>query len=103
MWCDWCVGERFAETGRGPVRRQPYRCTGCGRRLTARTGSAFSWYRFPDGVIAPAVRSYLQYRLSLASSGQSVAHLSTNQRNLANWRRASASCSHSGCGSARRS
>jgi transposase-like protein len=31
--------------------------------VTACTGSAFSGYRFPDAVIALAVRSYLRYRL----------------------------------------
>jgi transposase-like protein len=34
--------------------------------MTVRSGSAFSGYRFPDEVIALAVRWYLRYRLSYA-------------------------------------
>jgi transposase-like protein len=34
--------------------------------MTTRSGSAFSGYRFPDEVIALAVRWYLRYRLSYA-------------------------------------
>ena len=64
MRCDGCAGERFTKAGRDRARRQLYRCTECGRRLTARTGSAFSGYRFPEEVITLAVRWYLRYRLS---------------------------------------
>src|SRR3712207_709747 len=64
MRCDQYAGERFTKAGRDRSGRQLYRCTGCGRRLTARGGSAFSGYRFPDEVIALAVRWYLRYRLS---------------------------------------
>jgi transposase, IS6 family len=64
MECDRCGGERFTRAGRDRSRRQLHRCSGCGRRVTARTGSAFSGYRFPDDVIALAVRWYLRYRLS---------------------------------------
>ena len=64
MRCDRCAGEWFTKAGWDRARRQLYRCTGCGRRLAARTGSAFSGYRFPDDVIALAVRWYLRYRLS---------------------------------------
>jgi transposase, IS6 family len=59
-----CAGERFTKAGRDRSRRQLYRCSGCGRRVTARTGSAFRGYRFPDEVIALAVRWYLRFRLS---------------------------------------
>jgi transposase-like protein len=34
--------------------------------MTIRSGSSFSGYRFPDEVIALAVRWYLRYRLSYA-------------------------------------
>ena len=64
MRCDRCAGEWFTKAGWDGARRQLYRCTGCGRRITARTGSAFSGYRFPNEVIALAVRWYLRYRLS---------------------------------------
>ncbi len=66
MRCDWWVGERFTKAGRDRFGRQLYRCVGCGRRLTARTGSALCGYRFPDDVIALAVRWCLRYRLSYA-------------------------------------
>ncbi len=73
MRCDRCAGERFTKAGRDRARRQLYRCTGCGRRLTARTGSAFSGYRFLDEVIALAVRWYLRYRLSYAEVAEMLA------------------------------
>ncbi len=73
MRCDRCAGERFTKAGRDRARRQLYRCTGCGRRLTARTGSAFSGYRFPEEVIALAVRWYLRYRLSYADVAEWLA------------------------------
>ena len=69
MRCERCAGERFTKAGRDRFGRQLSRCTGCGRRVTARTGSAFSGYRFPDEVIALAVRWYLRYRLSYAVFG----------------------------------
>ncbi len=40
--------------------------TGCGRRITTRSLSAFRGYRFPDAVIALAVRHSLRFRLSYA-------------------------------------
>ncbi len=73
MRCDRCAGERFTKAGWDRARRQLYRCTGCGRRVTARTGSAFSGYRFPDDVIALAVRWYLRYRLSYAEVAELLA------------------------------
>jgi transposase-like protein len=73
MRCDRCAGERFTKAGLGPGRRQLYRCTGCGRRVTARTGSAFSGYRFPEDVIALAVRWYLRYRLSYVEVAELLA------------------------------
>ncbi len=66
MRCTRCVSVRFAKAGRDRYGRQLYRCTRCGRRLTKRSGSAFSGYRFPGEVIALAVRWYLRYRLSYA-------------------------------------
>ena len=66
MQCDRCAGDQFTRAGRDRKARQLYRCQACGRRLTTRSGSAFSGYRFPDEVIALAVRWYLRYRLSYA-------------------------------------
>src|SRR5918999_2762150 len=73
MRCGRCADERFTKAGRNRSQRQLYRCTGCGRRLTARTGSAFSGYRFPDEVIALAVRWYLRFRLSYAEVAEWLA------------------------------
>jgi transposase, IS6 family len=64
MRCDRCAGERLVRAGRDRAGRQVWRCAACGRRRTERSGSAFSGYRFPDEVIALAVRWYLRYRLS---------------------------------------
>ena len=66
MRCERSAGERFTKAGRDRSGRQLYRCVGCGRPLTARTGSVLCGYRFPDDVIALAVRWYLRYRLSYA-------------------------------------
>src|SRR3712207_7642549 len=66
MRCERCAGERFIKAGHDRFGRQLSRCTGCGRQRAARTGSAFSRYRFPEDVIALAVRWYLRYRLSYA-------------------------------------
>ena len=66
MRCDQCTGEHFTKAGRDRQRRQLYRCQACGRRMTIRSMSAFRGYRFPDDVIALAVRHSLRYRLSYA-------------------------------------
>src|SRR5918997_651535 len=57
-------GELFTKAGRDRQQRQLYRCRACGRRLTIRSDSAFSGCRFPDELIALAVRWYLRFRLS---------------------------------------
>ena len=69
MQCDRCASETFTKAGRDRLGRQLWRCQACGRRLTARSASAFSGYRFPDEVIALAVRWYLRFRLSSADVG----------------------------------
>lgn len=66
MQCDRCSGEDFTKAGRDRQARQLYRCGTCGRRRTARSSSAFSGYRFPDDIIALAVRWYLRFRLPYA-------------------------------------
>ncbi len=55
MQCDRCAGDEFTKAGRDRQGRQRYRCTRCGRRLTPRSMSVFSGYRFPDEVSALAV------------------------------------------------
>ena len=66
MQCTRCTGEQFTRAGRDRQQRQLYQCQACGRRVTARSTSAFRGYRFPDEVIALAVHRYLRYRLSYA-------------------------------------
>jgi transposase-like protein len=66
MQCDRCGGEQFTKAGRDRAGRQQYRCHACGRRLTERSISAFCGFRFPDDVIAVAVRWYLRLRLPYA-------------------------------------
>jgi len=64
MECVRCAGEQFTKAGTDQERRQIFRCTACGRRQTERSSSTFSGYRFPDEIIALAVRWYLRFRLS---------------------------------------
>jgi len=52
---------------------QRWRCDECGRRFTARSTSAFSGHRFPDDVIALAVRWYARFRLSYADVAEWLA------------------------------
>jgi transposase-like protein len=73
MRCGRCAGERFTKVGRDRSQRRLYRCSECGRRVTARTGSAFNGHRFPDAVIALAVRWYLRFRLSYAEVAEWLA------------------------------
>ena len=73
MQCDRCASEAFTKAGRDRLGRQLWRCQACGRRLTTRSPSAFSGYRFPDEVIALAVRWYLRFRLSYADVAEWLA------------------------------
>ena len=73
MRCQGCAGERFTRAGRDRDGRQVSRCTGCMRRQTGRSASAFSGYRFPPDVIALAVRWYLRHRLSYADVAELLA------------------------------
>ena len=73
MQCDRCRSERFTKAGRDRQARQLYRCGACGRRRTSRSSSAFSGYRFPDDVIALAVRWYLRFRLPYADLAELLA------------------------------
>ncbi len=73
MQCDRCGGEVFTKAGRDRQARQLYRCRACGRRVTVRSSSAFSGYRFPDDIIALAVRWYLRFRLPYADLAELLA------------------------------
>ena len=66
MQCDRCSGKQFTKAGRDRYERQLYRCHSCSRRMTERSSSAFSGYRFPNEVISLAVRWYLLSKLSYA-------------------------------------
>ncbi len=58
--------------------------------MTQRSGSAFSGYRFPDDVIALAVRWYLRYRLSYAEVAEWLAErgVSVDPSTIYDWVRA---------------
>ena len=73
MQCTRCASTEFTKAGRDRHCRQLYRCTRCGRRMSVRSGSAFCGYRFPDELIAIAVRWYLRYRLSYADVSEWLA------------------------------
>jgi len=67
MQCQRCAKEQFVKAGRDRAGRQIYQCGACGRRQTDRSTSAFCGYRFPDDIIALAVRWYLRFRLPYAA------------------------------------
>jgi transposase-like protein len=73
MRCTRCAGEQFTKAGRDRHGRQLQRCAACGRRTTARSGSPFRGYRFPDELIALAVRWYLRFRFSYAEVAEWLA------------------------------
>lgn len=73
MACVACGNERVAKAGLDLEGQQRYRCAGCGRRQTGRSASAFCGYRFPDAIIALAVRWYLHYRLPYADVAELLA------------------------------
>ncbi len=66
MRCIRCGGEAFSKAGVDQQGRQVYRRAACRRRQTARSVSAFCGYRFPDDIVALAVRWYLRFRLPYA-------------------------------------
>lgn len=64
--CGACRGERWQKAGLSRHGQQRFRCPACTGRQSAHAVSAFRGHRFPDVVIALAVRGYLTYRLSHA-------------------------------------
>ncbi len=90
MQCTGCAGQAFTKAGRDRHARQLYRCNACGRRITTRAGSAFSGYRFPDDIIALAVRWYLRYRLSYADVAEWLAErgITVDPSTIYDWGRA---------------
>jgi len=73
MRCMRCGGETFSKAGRDQQGRQVYQCAACRRQQTARSVSAFYGYRFPDDIIALAVRWYLRFRLPYADIAELLA------------------------------
>jgi transposase, IS6 family len=73
MRCQRCQNARFIKTGFDRAARQILRCTCCAHRQTDRSTSAFRGYRFPDTIIALAVRWYLRYRLPYADLAELLA------------------------------
>jgi hypothetical protein len=66
MRCQRCEGSHFTKAGRDRAGWQIDECATCARRQTGRSASAFRGYRFPDDIIALAVRWYLRFRLPYA-------------------------------------
>ena len=64
--CSRCPCAAVKKDGRGAATTQRFRCHGCRRTFTARTGTPFAGHRWPLEVITPAVRWYFRYRLSAA-------------------------------------
>ena len=73
MQCVQCGSHHLGRAGRDREGHQRHRCSTCGRRQTERSASAFAGYRFPDDIIALAVRWYLHYRLPYADVAELLA------------------------------
>jgi transposase-like protein len=73
MRCVGCTGEQVTKAGRDRHGRQRHRCSACGQRQTERSASACCGYRFPDAIIALAVRWYVRFRLSDADVAELLA------------------------------
>ena len=73
MACVRCGNGVTRRDGQTRLGGQRWRCDECGRRFTARSTSAFSGHRFPDDVIALAVRWYARFRLSYADVAEWLA------------------------------
>jgi len=73
MQCVQCGSYHLGKAGRDREGHQRHRCSTCGRRQTKRSTSAFAGYRFPDAIIALAVRWYLYFRLPYADVAELLA------------------------------
>jgi transposase-like protein len=73
MRCMQCGSERFSRAGHDGTGRQRFCCKRCRSRQTTRSATAFAGYRFPDDIIALAVRWYLHYRLPYANVAELLA------------------------------
>lgn len=86
MACVVCGNEELTKAGRDSEGQQRYRCARCGHRQTRRSVSAFCGYRFPDDVIALAVRGHhskggrFRWRGGQASAGRGLVSLPCPER-----------------------
>jgi transposase, IS6 family len=64
--CSRCSCAAVKKDGRPRASTQRFRCHGCRRTFTARTGTPFARQRWPLVVITTAVRWYFRFRLSAA-------------------------------------
>jgi transposase-like protein len=85
--CVRCFGIAVKKDGRRSATGQRFRCHGCRRTFTPRTGTPFAGHRWPLGVISTAVRWYLRYRLSAADVRDLLAerHLDVSARTVLAW------------------
>jgi transposase-like protein len=73
MQCQRCQADQFVKAGFDRFHRQIHRCSRWSRRQIDRSSSAFPGYRFPDEIMALAVRWSLRFRLPSADLADLVA------------------------------
>jgi len=73
MPCPRCNSEVVTKDGTTQLGGQRFRCSGCRRRFTRRSTSAFSRRAFSDDTITLAVRWYVRYHLSYAEVSEWLA------------------------------
>ena len=84
--CPRCHDPHTKKDGR-TARGQRYRCHGCRRTFTDRTGTPFASYRWERDIIALAVHWYCSYRLSAANVRDLLAErgLDVSARTVLTW------------------
>ena len=65
--CPRCHSPAVIKDGRPAPADQRYRCRGCRRTFTTRTGTPFAGYRWPREIIVLAVHWYSSFRLAAAN------------------------------------
>jgi len=85
--CPRCPGRMLKKDGRTPFGGQRFRCPGCRRTRTDRTGTPFAGHRWPPEVITTAVRWYFRYRLALADVRDLLAErgIDVSARTILSW------------------
>ena len=84
--CPHCHDPHTKKDGR-TASGQRYRCHGCRRTFTDRTGTPFAGYRWERDIIALAVHWYCSYRLSAANVRDLLAErgLDVSARTVLTW------------------